>query len=117
LIFGRVSYFITLIFICPCIANIITNYTQQDATFLDLFISTDALHVSGGSSAHHQEHITIHTASGIVKPIVLLAAIVDEMEFRYFIYSEISIPKPSPPPPDLYSRSNVAIFLYHTARS
>ena len=24
------------------------NYNQQDATFLDLFISTDALHVSGG---------------------------------------------------------------------
>jgi len=42
------------------------NYNQQDATFLDLFISTDALHVSGGSSAHHQEHKTVHTASGIV---------------------------------------------------
>jgi len=35
--------------------------------FLNLFILTDALHVSGGSSAHHQEHITVHTASGIVK--------------------------------------------------
>jgi len=47
--------------------NIIPNYSQQDATFLpDLFISTDALHVSGGSSAHHQEHITVHTPSGIV---------------------------------------------------
>ena len=45
--------------------NIFPNYNQQDATFLDLFISTDALHVSGGSSAHHQEHITVHTASGI----------------------------------------------------
>jgi len=44
--------------------NIITNYSQQDATFLE-FISTDALHVSGDSSAHHQEHITVHTASGI----------------------------------------------------
>ena len=42
------------------------NYNQQDATFLDLFISTDALHVSGGSSAHHQEQKTVHTASGIV---------------------------------------------------
>jgi hypothetical protein len=42
-----------------------TNYSQQDATFLE-FISTDALHVSGGSSAHHQEFITVHTASGIV---------------------------------------------------
>jgi len=28
-------------------------------SFLDLFISTDALHVSGGSSAHHQEHKTV----------------------------------------------------------
>jgi hypothetical protein len=46
--------------------NIVTNYTQQDATFLNLFILTDAVHVSGGFSAHHQEHITARTASGIV---------------------------------------------------
>jgi len=41
-----------------------------------------ALHVSGGSSAHHQEHKTVNTASasGIVKPMLLPAAIVDEME-------------------------------------
>ena len=45
---------------------IILNYNQQDATFFYLFISTDALHVSGGFSAHHQEHTTVHTASGIV---------------------------------------------------
>ena len=42
------------------------NYNQQDAMSLDLFISTGALHVSGGSSANHQEHKTVHTASGIV---------------------------------------------------
>ena len=47
--------------------NIIPNYNQQDATFLDLFIFTDAVHVSGGFSVHHQEHITVRTASGIVK--------------------------------------------------
>jgi hypothetical protein len=34
--------------------------------FLDLFIFTGALHVSGGSSAHHQEYTNLHTASGIV---------------------------------------------------
>ena len=45
--------------------NIIPRYSQQDATFFYLFISTDALCVSGGSSAHHQEHVTVHTASGI----------------------------------------------------
>ena len=44
----------------------IPNYNQQDATFLGLFIFTDALHVSGCFSAYHQEHITVHTASGIV---------------------------------------------------
>jgi hypothetical protein len=43
--------------------KLIPNYSQQDATFLDLFIFTDAVHVSGGSSAHHQEHITVHTTS------------------------------------------------------
>jgi len=46
--------------------NIIQNYSQQDATFLDLFIFTNAVHFSGGSSAHHQEHMAVHTASGIV---------------------------------------------------
>jgi len=45
---------------------IIPNYSQQDATFLNLFTFTDVLHVLGGSSGHHQEHIIVHTASGIV---------------------------------------------------
>jgi hypothetical protein len=49
--------------------NIIPSYSQQDATFLDLFISKDTLHVSGGSSAHHQEHTTVQTASVIVNQI------------------------------------------------
>jgi len=44
----------------------ISKLNQQDTTFLDLFISTDALYISGRYSAHHQEHITVHTASGIV---------------------------------------------------
>ena len=39
-----------------------------------------AVRVSSGSSAHHQEQKTVRTASGIVKPILLSAAIVDEME-------------------------------------
>ena len=47
-------------------SDVFPSYNQQDATFLNLFISTDALRVSGGSSAHRQERKTIHTASGIV---------------------------------------------------
>jgi hypothetical protein len=46
--------------------NLIPNYSQQDGKFLDLFVIIDALHVSGGSSAHHQEHTTVHAALGIV---------------------------------------------------
>ena len=30
-----------------------------------VFITKNALHVSGGSSAHHQELKTVYTASGI----------------------------------------------------
>ena len=79
-----------LTFICPCIANIFPNYYQQDATFLiHLFISTDVLHVSGGSSAHHQEHTTLHTASGIVTPILLLTATMDEISSTVAVSSSI----------------------------
>jgi len=34
--------------------------------FLIYLFFTDALHVSGGSSAHHQEHISVNTTSNIV---------------------------------------------------
>jgi len=49
-----------------------------------------ALHVSGGSSAHHQEHKTVHRASGTVRPILLPAAIVDEMELQFHLIDDIS---------------------------
>jgi len=47
--------------------NIIPKYSHQYSTFLDLFIFTDAVLVLGRSSAHHQKHTSVHTASGIVK--------------------------------------------------
>jgi len=33
--------------------------------YITVFITKNALHVSGGSSAHHQELKTVYTASGI----------------------------------------------------
>jgi len=36
------------------------------------FIAVNALHVSGGFSAHHQELKTVHTASGICQACLLL---------------------------------------------
>jgi len=59
--------------------NIIPNYSQQDTTFY-LFISTDALDVSGGSSAHLQEHINCTYSFRYCQPILLLTATVEEME-------------------------------------
>jgi hypothetical protein len=42
-------------------------------------------------SNHHQEHKTVHPASGIVKPILLPAAIVDETEL-YLMYVKFCAP-------------------------
>jgi hypothetical protein len=36
------------------------------------FITVNALHVSGGFFAHHQELKTVHTASGICQACLLL---------------------------------------------
>jgi hypothetical protein len=33
--------------------------------FSNLFIFTDALHVSGGSAAHHQEHIKLQVSESL----------------------------------------------------
>jgi hypothetical protein len=47
----------------------ITNKMQRYAIF---FITVNALHVSGGFSAHHQGLKTLHTASGICQACLLL---------------------------------------------
>jgi hypothetical protein len=52
------------------------NKMQRFSIF---FISTDALHVSDGSSAHHQEHKNGTYSFRYCQTALLLAAIVDEM--------------------------------------
>ena len=47
----------------------ITNKMQRHTIF---FTAVNALHVSGGLSAHHQELKTVHTASGICQACMLL---------------------------------------------
>jgi hypothetical protein len=61
------------------IIDLIPNYSQQDATFLDLFISTDALHVSGGFSAHRQEQ-KLYIQLQVLSTSIAASAIMDEME-------------------------------------
>jgi len=56
---------VPVIFEPPCITNKMQRYTI-------LFITVNALHVSGGFSAHRQELKTVHTASGICQACLLL---------------------------------------------
>jgi hypothetical protein len=52
-----------------CILLSTTNKMQRYTIF---FIMVNALHVSGGFSAHHQELKTVHTASGTCQACLLL---------------------------------------------
>jgi len=55
-------------------------YIQKDVTLHSLSLET-ALHVSGGISTHHQERIQLYLQHlALVKPLLLPAAIVEEME-------------------------------------
>jgi hypothetical protein len=56
-------------------------YIQQDATLHSLFHLETALHVSGGTSTHHQERIQLYLQHlAFVTPLLLSAAIVEELE-------------------------------------
>jgi hypothetical protein len=51
-------------------------YIQQDATLRSLFYLETALHVSGGTSTHHQERMQLHLQHLVfVTPLLLPAAI------------------------------------------
>ena len=56
-------------------------YIQQDATLHSLFYLETALHVSGGTCAHHQERKQLYLQHLVfVTPLLLPAAIVEELE-------------------------------------
>jgi hypothetical protein len=48
------------------------KYTNKMQRYTIFFITVNDLHVSSGSSAHHQELKTVHTASGICQACLLL---------------------------------------------
>ena len=68
-------------FMGPCIVNIfqyISNKMQLYTVYL--YLET-ALHVSGGTSTHHQERIQLYLQHLVfVTPLLLPAAIVEELE-------------------------------------
>jgi hypothetical protein len=54
---------------------------QQDAPLHSLLYLETALHVSGGTSIHHQEFIQLYLQHLVfVTPLLLPAAIVEELE-------------------------------------
>jgi len=57
----------------------ITNKMQR---YTVVFITINVLHVSGGSTAHHQELKTVYTASVFVELFLLLTDIVSELELH-----------------------------------
>jgi hypothetical protein len=62
---------------CLCIVSI-SNEIQRHTVYL--YLET-ALHVSGGTSTHHQERIQLYLQHMVlVTPLLLSAAIVEELE-------------------------------------
>jgi hypothetical protein len=61
--------------------NYIPIYIQQDVTlYISFYIETD-LHVSGGATTHHQERKQLYLQHLVfVTPLLLSAAIVEELE-------------------------------------
>jgi hypothetical protein len=85
-----------LTFMWPCIVNVFffskTNKMQRYTIF---FITVNALHVSGGFSAHHQELKTVHTASGICQACLLLPLAVAASKLDSYFISKRSLKIPT----------------------
>jgi hypothetical protein len=66
----------------PCIIRIF-QYIQLDAASHSLFYLETAVHVSGGTSTHHQECIQLYLQHLVfVSQLLLPAAIVEEVELQ-----------------------------------
>jgi len=61
--------------------NSILIYVQQDTMLHSLFYLETALHVSGGTTNHHQERKQLYLQHVVfITPLLLSAAIVEELE-------------------------------------
>ena len=80
-----VIYIYMCVCVCVCVCKLkhikslnstdVPIYIQQDATLHSLFFLKTALHVSGGTSTHHQERIQLYVEHLVfVRPLLLPAA-------------------------------------------
>jgi hypothetical protein len=56
-----------------------------------LFITVNALHVSSGFSAHHQEFKSVHAAAGICQSCLLLPLAVTANKFVKYLLLHVQI--------------------------
>jgi len=67
-------------------------YVQQDATLHSLFHLETALHVSGGTTTHHQERKQLYLQHLVfVTPLLLPTVIVEEVERQFQLFSTIAV--------------------------
>ena len=82
---------INLTFMGPCIASLfyyISNKIQRYTVYLNL---GTALHVSGGTTTHYQEHIQLYLQHLLfVTPLLLPAAILQEVELEFQLFQDSS---------------------------
>jgi hypothetical protein len=72
---------IILTFRGPCIVSIFWYISNKIQRYTVYWYLETALHVSGGISTHHQEHTQLYLQHlALVKPLLLPAAIVEELE-------------------------------------
>ena len=84
-------------------------YIQQDATLHGLFYLETVLHVSGGTTTHHQERKELYLQHLVfVTPLLLPAAIMEELE-RSSISSKSWNAVPSLP------RGGTQFHLFHVS--
>jgi hypothetical protein len=70
-----------LTFMGPCIVSIFQYISNKMKSYTVYLYLETALHVSGGNSTHHQERIQLHLQHLVfVTPLLLFAAIVEELE-------------------------------------
>jgi hypothetical protein len=70
-----------LTFMGPSIISIFQYISNKMQRYTVCLYLETALHVSGGASSHHQEHIQLYLQNLVfVTPLLLSAAIVEELE-------------------------------------
>ena len=70
-----------LTFMGPCIVSIFQYISNKMQRYTVYLYPETALHVSGGTSTHHQKRIQLYLQHLVfVTPLLLPAAIVDELE-------------------------------------